>query len=64
MKSKRYRKQEPHLGMSSQHIRQMIQASKCTLCDDIASCFSDESSIKEYQISGICQECQDNLFGP
>ena len=24
--------------------------------------FRDEASKKEYQISGICQECQDNYF--
>lgn len=25
--------------------------------------FRDELSVKEYQISGLCQECQDRVFG-
>lgn len=25
--------------------------------------FRDELSKKEYQISGLCQECQDSIFG-
>ena len=25
--------------------------------------FRDEQSRKEYQISGLCQECQDHFFG-
>lgn len=37
----------------------------CVMCG--ASCehddFKDDLSRKEYSISGICQKCQDDLFG-
>lgn len=43
-----------------------IDKGKCPLCgteingvDD----FKDPASIREYEISGMCQECQDKTFG-
>ena len=43
-----------------------INAGRCPLCkakingvDD----FKDQASIREYGISGMCQECQDKTFG-
>ena len=35
----------------------------CTTCDGVAESFTDEASEKEYQISGMCQSCQDEIFG-
>ena len=43
-----------------------IRAGKCTTCtaEDITSgSFRDSLSVKEYTISGMCQECQDKVFG-
>ena len=37
---------------------------KCPFCNkDMTNAkFRDELSVKEYKISGICQECQDKMF--
>ena len=43
-----------------------ISGGTCVSCDAegiIASSFSDDISRKEYSISGMCQSCQDDLFG-
>ena len=43
-----------------------ISDGECISCDAtglIASSFSDDLSRKEYSISGMCQPCQDELFG-
>jgi len=34
----------------------------CTLCKLPITKFDDEMSEKEYQVSGMCQECQDKVF--
>jgi hypothetical protein len=31
--------------------------------DSVFSDFKDEGSIKEYRLSGMCQKCQDYIFG-
>jgi len=38
---------------------------QCPFCgrDMTDATFRDEASKKEFEISGICQECQDNYFG-
>lgn len=43
----------------------LIAAKKCPLCEhDIdTNGFSNNLSLKEYYISGMCQECQDKTFG-
>lgn len=42
-----------------------VREGKCPFCG--VSCqpqdFRDPLSLKEWQISGICQACQDNTFG-
>ena len=38
-------------------------ASKCSGCGNYVSEFRDELSKEEYYISGMCQECQDVIFG-
>jgi len=44
-----------------------IREGICMTCDDahgiIASSFRDDVSRKEYAISGMCQSCQDDVFG-
>ena len=43
-----------------------ISEGKCVSCDstgNIATSFHDDISRKEYAISGLCQPCQDDVFG-
>ena len=43
-----------------------ISGGTCVSCDAediIASSFDDDLSRKEYSISGMCQSCQDDVFG-
>ena len=43
-----------------------IRESFCTGCDstnNIEESFRDDLSRKEYTISGLCQSCQDYIFG-
>lgn len=44
---------------------QAIKEKKCPLCKKYIGCneFRDRLSIKEYYISGLCQKCQDDMFG-
>jgi hypothetical protein len=41
-----------------------IAGSGCVKCGETATDFRDELSRKEYGISGFCQSCQDDIFGP
>jgi len=43
--------------------RETIKASLCATCDAQAVEFRDALSMKEYTISGMCQKCQDSVFG-
>tara|TARA_R110002020_G_scaffold263052_1_gene477461 strand:- start:246 stop:509 length:264 start_codon:yes stop_codon:yes gene_type:complete len=45
----------------SQSIRDNVCVSPS--CDNSATSFRDELSRKEYTISGLCQSCQDSVFG-
>mgnify|MGYP001184501971 CR=1 FL=1 len=40
-----------------------FQNSKCVMCGGDAKEFRDDISKKEYQISKMCQVCQDSVFG-
>jgi hypothetical protein len=40
-----------------------IQNKVCPTCKEKVGEFRDELSEKEYTISGMCQECQDSVFG-
>ena len=46
---------------------QTIAGGDCISCDEArdlkATSFRDDVSRKEYSISGMCQSCQDDLFG-
>jgi hypothetical protein len=38
---------------------------KCVFCEedvDVSRDFTDDKSRREYEISGICQQCQDKTF--
>ena len=43
----------------SESIAQKI----CVICGQNAVVFNDELSEKEFTISGMCQKCQDSVFG-
>jgi hypothetical protein len=45
--------------------KESISANKCVLCKkEVAGRdFRDETSLREFTISGICQSCQDEIFG-
>ena len=36
---------------------------RCVSCKDTATIFKDELSKREFGISGLCQSCQDKVFG-
>lgn len=36
---------------------------QCVSCGKTADSFRDQLSLKEYGISGLCQICQDQVFG-
>ena len=40
----------------------IIQSNQCMFCSKEATTFSNALSLKEYEISGMCQECQDDVF--
>jgi hypothetical protein len=40
-----------------------IENNVCALCGKDASKFKDEISVREFAISGLCQSCQDEVFG-
>ncbi|KKK53821.1 hypothetical protein LCGC14_3090930 [marine sediment metagenome] len=39
-----------------------ITTDTCVSCKESANEFKDEISKKEYRISGLCQNCQDEVF--
>ena len=43
--------------------RESISADVCVFCNGSAAKFKDALSVKEYRISGLCQKCQDEVFG-
>lgn len=54
--------------MTGQDRRQVIRSDMCMAapygCGGPATDFTDELSAREYRISGLCQSCQDGIFGP
>jgi len=40
-----------------------LASALCMTCSGDATDFKDDLSRKEYSISGMCQTCQDNIFG-
>lgn len=42
--------------------KEAIDMNQCPICKKPITAFRNELSIKEYGISGMCQECQDKVF--
>jgi len=44
----------------------LVENNKCPFCGHlvIRTDFEDKLSIREFEISGLCQYCQDNTFNP
>ncbi len=40
-----------------------VRTNKCIMCDNPNLDFRDGTSKREYSISGMCQTCQDKIFG-
>ena len=40
-----------------------INENRCMCCNGSAKDFRDALSMKEYSISGMCQKCQDKIWG-
>ena len=40
-----------------------IKEDRCMCCNGPAEDFRDALSAKEYSISGLCQKCQDSIWG-
>ena len=51
------------MGFSEEVAR--VEWGMCPFCSKKidADSFRDELSVKEFKISGLCQECQDLMFG-
>ena len=45
---------------------ELVEYQICPFCEKPVeeSVFRNEISEEEYQISGLCQACQDSIFGP
>jgi hypothetical protein len=43
----------------------LIEEGKCPCCEEVINeaDFRDELSKKEFHVSGMCQSCQDSVFG-
>jgi len=39
-----------------------ITNKQCPFCGNVPVYFKDELSYKEWEISGLCQDCQDDFF--
>lgn len=53
-------------GLTRKSRTVTISKGECMTCDsqgNNARSFTDDLSRKEYQISGMCQKCQDDFFG-
>ena len=42
----------------------LVEENRCPFCELVIdkSSFTDELSVEEYKISGVCQKCQDDFF--
>jgi len=49
--------------MTGKSREQQLAAGLCMTCSGEAKEFKDDLSRKEYTISGMCQTCQDGIFG-
>lgn len=58
---------KPNLNKSVFQIfpeaKESIEEELCPLCRKLITKFRDSISEREYSISGMCQSCQDSVFG-
>ena len=53
-------------GIFGKDRTSVIAAGECVSCDSTGNnskSFTDDLTRKEYQISGMCQKCQNDIFG-
>ena len=50
-------------AMTGKDRKATVRAGGCMTCGGAAVEFRDELSVREYRISGMCQKCQDSVFG-
>lgn len=43
--------------------KKAIDENRCPVCGETIGKFRNLISVREYEISGLCQECQDIAFG-
>lgn len=48
--------------MTGRNRVETIKRDKCVICDGSATEFRTQRDIEEYNISGMCQPCQDSVF--
>jgi len=46
----------------SEPVMDAVEQGLCPLCMRKVTGFTDDLSMREYKISGMCQECQDEFF--
>ena len=65
MKSKEMQEVLDAMGISyfGNTRTESLLAKKCISCNEDVTAFRSELSAKEYTISGLCQVCQDGVFG-
>ena len=56
-------KEDSAMSLFGRSRRLAIAGNQCVKCGELAAEFNDELSRKEYGISGLCQCCQDGIFG-
>ncbi len=50
-------------NISGKHRPTAIRNNECVWCKDADTNFRDALSRKDYTISGMCQTCQDKVYG-
>ena len=57
-------KEDTAMRLFGRSRRLAIAGNQCVKCGAYHLEFRDELSRKEFSISGFCQSCQDDIFGP
>ena len=55
-------KEQMSMAMFGRSVSVAKAGSQCVCCGKAADTFRDELSRREYQISCLCQVCQDSVF--
>lgn len=51
------------VAMYGRKRSETMKEKRCVACGGPADSFKDELSVKEFSLSGMCQFCQDSVFG-